>query len=34
MSDDTGEIIAENWKNIENIWSQLDELRQRTKEKL
>ena len=34
MSDATGEIIAENWKNIENIWSQLDELRQRTKEKL
>ena len=34
MSDDTGEIIAENWKSIENIWSQLDELRQRTKEKL
>ena len=34
MSDDTGVIIAENWKSIENIWSQLDELRQRTKEKL
>lgn len=34
MSDATGEIIAENWKNIENIWSQLDELRQRTREKL
>ncbi len=34
MPDDTGVIIAENWKSIENIWSQLDELRQRTKEKL
>ena len=34
LSDDTGIIIAENRKSIENIWSQLDELRQRTKEKL
>ena len=33
MSDDTGIIIAEDKKSIENIWSQMAELRQRAKER-
>ena len=33
MSDDTGIIIAEDKKSLENIWSQMAELRQRAKER-
>ena len=33
VSDDTGAIIAEDKKSIENIWSQMAELRQRAKER-
>lgn len=33
VSDATGEIIAEDKKSIENIWSQMAELRQRAKER-